>query len=153
MKKEDLKVLVKDASETKALEYHNKVKAKHSKVRHIQHSKWEMQGYLQPNKEYLAIQEAKFIFLLRTRMLDVKVNFENNYRDKSCPNCETSDDTQLHLLECVKLIDGTTLTNSIPVYNDLFGENIEKMLEISRLVENKFKTTKNLSLDGTQVNQ
>ena len=35
MKKEDLKVLVKEACENKALEYLNKVKAKHSKVRDI----------------------------------------------------------------------------------------------------------------------
>ena len=153
MKKEDLKVLVKDACETKALEYLNKVKAKHSKVRDIKHSKWETQGYLQPNKEYLSIHEAKFIFLLRTRMLDVKANFENKYRDKSCPNCETSEDTQTHLLECAKLIDGTTMTNSIPVYSDLFGDNLEKMLKISRLIENNFKKRKNLSLDGTQVNR
>ena len=153
MKKEDLKVLVKEACENKALEYLNKVKAKHSKVRDIQHSKWEMQGYLQPNQEYLSIQEAKFIFLLRTRMLDVKVNFENKYRDKSCPNCETREDSQPHLLECVKLIDGTAIANSIPDYCDLFGDNLGKMLNTSRIIENSFRRRKNLSLEGTQVNQ
>ena len=88
-----------------------KVKAKHSKVREM-----EMQGYLQPNQ--------------KPRMLDVKVNFENKYRDKSCPNCEP------HLLECVKLIDGTAIANYIPDYCDLFGDSLGKMLGTYQDYEN-----------------
>ena len=76
MKEEDLKVIVKKACETKALEYLNKKKESHSKVLHLAHNSWGQQPYLKPNQ--MTAKDAKFIFLLRTRMLDVRINFRNS---------------------------------------------------------------------------
>ena len=86
IKEEDLKEIVKKACETKALEYLNKKKESHSKVLHLAHNSWGQQPYLKPNQ--MTAKDAKFIFLLRTRMLDVKLNFRNKYNEIKCPNCE-----------------------------------------------------------------
>ena len=76
MKEEDLKEIVKKACDKKALEFLNKKKEGHSKVLHLSHPNWEQQPYLKPN-QMVSIDEAKFIFLLRTRMLDIKTNYRN----------------------------------------------------------------------------
>ena len=97
MKEEDLKENVKKACEKKALEFLNKKKEGHSKVLHLSHPKWE--PYLKPN-QMVSIDEAKFIFLLRTKMLDIKTKYRNKYSDVICPICKSADDEQAHLLAC-----------------------------------------------------
>ena len=54
-----------------------------------------VQSDLKPNQ--ISIEESKFIFLLRTRMLDVKVNFRNKHNDLLCRNCKSFPDDQ-HLV-------------------------------------------------------
>ena len=57
--------------------------SKHSKVLHTPHTTFEMQSYLELSQ--ITIMEAKFICLVRTRMLDVKNNFKYKYNDVKCP--------------------------------------------------------------------
>ena len=49
----------------------------HSKVSHIKYGNFMMQDYLKPS--YISIQDAKFIFLVRTRMLNIKANLKNGH--------------------------------------------------------------------------
>ena len=97
----------KKACEDQALEYLNRKKAGHSKVLHLSHSKWGTQPYLQPNQ--MSADDAKFILLLRTRLLDVKLNYRNKHSNLSCPCCESALDDQEHLLDCAKLVDSAEL--------------------------------------------
>ena len=148
LKKEQLQKMVKSACEKSALEYLNQIKLKHSKVMDLQHKCWGKQEYLKPNQ--ISIQEAKFIFLLRTRMLDVKCNFRNKYSDVKCPNCE-SDDSQAHILQCEKLVDTTSIASDLPKYENIFEANCEKVLSVSRIISqnfskrNKLKSQKNVN--------
>ena len=151
MKKEHLKEVVKAACETKALDYLNNKKAEHSKVLHISHTSWEMQPYLKPNS--ISSQEAKFIFLLRTRMLDVRINYRNRYKDIRCPNCEDFPDDQAHLLLCTKLCSGTSVANRpTPDYDNIFNTDLGKMVEVSRLIHSNFKKRKQLLKSKDQNN-
>ena len=77
MTKSTFKGLIEKKVVITALIYLNSEKEKHTKVAHIEHKNLEMQDYLSPNT--ISIQESKFIFLLRTRMLDVR----NNYKGRS----------------------------------------------------------------------
>ena len=95
-----------------------------------------MQPYLKPNQ--ISIIEAKFIFLVRTRMLDVKSNFKNKYHDVTCPNC-TEEDTQSHLLFCDKLVGGSSIVREVPNYSDIFESNLEKIVKVTRIMSNNFK--------------
>ena len=152
MKEEDLKEIVKKACEKKALEFLNKNKEGHSKVLHISHPKWEQQPYLKPN-QMVSIDE--FIFLLRTRMLDIKTNYRNKYSDVICPICKSADDEQAHLLVCKELTQGTELVDPTMKYENFSYTNLEEILKVSRMIQLKFKRRKDLikSLEVTHVNR
>ena len=134
MSKDKFKSIVTTASEKKALEYLNKVKMKHSKVRHIKHKSLELQCYLEP-ENVNSVQDSKFTFLIRTRMLDIKNNFENKYKDQNCIACEKETETQEHILKCKKLSDGNLLIGTLPKYEDIFGTNMEKISTISSIMK------------------
>ena len=151
MKKEDLQKIIKDACKISALEYLNKVKSKHSKVLHIPHSTLDMQPYLKPN--HITIMEAKFIFSVRTRMLDVKTNFKNKYNDLKCPNC-MEEDSQSHLLSCDKIVSQSEIVTEIPKYENIFGTNLDEILKVTRILSKNFKERNKLkSQEVNHVNQ
>ena len=129
--------LVKESALNQALKYLNGLKVKEnqltSKTSHIQHRKIGMTSYLQPNQ--ISIQEAKYLFTLRSRMLDIKCNYRGKSSDILCPSCKQEDDTQQHLLVCSSLnIDGV-VAGSLPDYNDLFSENLSKQVQLSSILK------------------
>ena len=75
---------------------------------------------------------------MRTRRLDVNANFKNKYQDVTCPNC-TEEDTQSHLLFCDKLVDGSSIVMEVPKYSDIFGDNPEEILKVTRIISKNFK--------------
>ena len=109
-----------------------------------------MQKYLK-SKE-VNKYHSKFIFGLRTRMLDVGENYPNKSKTKTCPVCKDSDsvDTQQHILVCPKLLENEIMGNNPPSYQDLFEENVPKQLHISRLIETKFRKRKKLMKKPSQ---
>jgi hypothetical protein len=147
-----LRSLVVKGCRNSALQYLNEVKAKHSKVLHLDHNRWETQAYLKPNN--MSILEAKFIFLVRTRMLDVKANFKNKYRNNvKCANCD-EEETQAHLLFCSKLVAGSSIVKEPPKYENVFSSNIEDILPVTRLMSQNFKLrNKLMSQEVNHVNQ
>ena len=93
--------LVRRKIEETALDYLNKQKMRHSKVLHILHPRLEIQEYLEANDHN--VQESKFLFSLRSRMVDVRANYREKYFVTICPCCELEEDSQEHLLSCYKL--------------------------------------------------
>ena len=150
-KKEDLQKQVKEACKVSAIKYLNNIKSKHSKVLHIPHPTLDMQPYLKPNQ--ITISEAKFIFSVRTRMLDLKTNFRNKYSDVKCPNCE-EEDTQSHLLVCEKLVSPSSIITDVPTYEKIFGKNLEEILPVTRILWTNFRLRNKIkSQEVAQVNQ
>ena len=128
--------IVKEKINVKALEYLNLVKEGHTKVLHITHSSLEIQSYLEANEQ--TVQEAKFLFAARSRMLDVKCNYRGKYFITLCPCCNTEEDNQEHLLYCHKLGDDSTPVDVLPAYEDLFSSSLEKQIKISRILKAKY---------------
>ena len=112
----------------------------HSKVAHIEYKRLEMQNFLRPNG--VSIQDAKFIFLVRTRMLDIKANFQNSHANMLCIACKEEDETQEHLLQCKVLSDENTVVEELPEYGNLFGENLEKQITVAQILNTNFKKRK-----------
>ena len=106
------------------------------------------------NRKYLEIshfEEARAIFMMLTRMIDVKANFKNKYRNLECEICRVEENTQ-HLFKCKKYhglnenIKGETLSevlqkNSIQDIASLLKEIISRQ-EAGRKEE---KSKKNLT--------
>ena len=65
------------------------------------HKKIEIEKYLTGNN--LSVQRGKFLFTLRTRMIEVRANYKKKYPDINCPLCKESEDTQEHMLHCSDL--------------------------------------------------
>ena len=59
------------------------------------------------NKEYiekLHFDEARAIFMMITRMIDIKANYKNKHKSLECNTCGTEDNT-LHLFKCKRYQD------------------------------------------------
>ena len=87
-------------------------------------------------------------------MLDVKENFKNKYSDSKCPNC-TEEDTQSHLLFCDKLISASSIVQEVPNYSQIFGEDLNEILKVTRIMSENFKERNKLkkSQDVNHVNR
>ena len=105
------KSLVEKKEKEYTLKYLNTVKQGHSKVLHINHTVLEMADYLQPNG--IINSEAKFLFMVRSRMLEVRKNFEGKHTNTLCPLCEVEPDTQQHLLVCEELVVSGAIVDSL----------------------------------------
>ena len=83
-------------------------------------------------------------------MLDVKSNFKNKYHDVKCPNC-SEEDTHSHLLFCDKLASEYSIVKEVPKYSDIFGNNLEEILKVTRIMSQNFKLRNQLK--SKDVNQ
>lgn len=95
---------------TKAIKNHikNKIKEVNDKeiedeIRNGRKTKM-MSEYSNEYMEKLHFEEARAIFMMLTRMIDVKTNFKNNHRNLECEICQTEEDTH-HLFKCKKYQD------------------------------------------------
>ena len=100
-------------------------KEKHSKGENLKYKELKTQKYLLSNK--LTSSEAKFLFKIRSRMLDVRANFSGMYKNNlTCQVCFSHTDNQESILSCSALQN----SNKLLKYNDLFSENLDVVLPI-----------------------
>ena len=74
------------------------------------------------NKTYiekLHFEEARAIFMMLTRMIDVKANYKNKYKTLQCETCGVEENT-LHLFKCKKYHD---------ISEKADGETLEEILQ------------------------
>ena len=74
------------------------------------------------NKKYinnLHFEEARAIFMILTRMIDVKANFKNKYSNLECDICNVEDNTQ-HIFSCKKYED---------LNGNIKGNTLQKILK------------------------
>ena len=128
---------VEKAVRMKAFKDLIKVKNSHNKVKEIVYKEFKLQEYLKPNS--FSNFEAKFAFHARCRMLKVKKNYKQSYKQLFCPICsKNSEDTQQHLLECESLVNPNILTVKVPEYNHLFSDNLDEQVSIVRMLKENF---------------
>ena len=120
-----LKAFLKKIIGEKALSYLNKIKSNHSKVLHIEHKKLDIQEYLQP-MNVVNIQSTKFLFLARTGMIDLKVNFRNKFRnyDLNFPLKCDEKDSQHHRLHYKKIQTLALSSLDWPAYDHLNSDQV-----------------------------
>ena len=88
----------------RALEWLNSEKKSKSEV--VEHSELLLQNHLLPN--ILGNKQKKLLFLLRSRMIDVKVNFSEKYKNnKLCKICKEESESQEHVLKCKEIVKET----------------------------------------------
>ena len=151
LSKETFRVKVKKAIERAALIWLMEEKGKKSKVKNLNHDVLKMQNFLAGSE--LETAEKKFLFQMRSRMLDVKCNFKNNYTNLSCPLCSLKEDDQKHTLECSVLLHNITDVAIETVnYDDIFEDDIHKQAKILRIFINLWKKKKIMLKEGCHPN-
>ena len=140
MSKFSLKQVVGKKADAKALQFLNSKKG--NKCIQVSHKKLEIQKYLMPNP--MSNIQRKFLFQLRSRMLDLKVNFQGSHQKFLCELCKNHQDDQKSLLICSQLDSQNSLVESIPKYEDIFDEKPEVQIKIVSILQEKFKLRKHL---------
>ena len=142
MKKTVFKKIVRGKIIEAAFKYLTEKKKQHSKLNYIKYDMLKIQKYLTIEK--FTNENKILLFKLRTRMVDVKINFKNKYSTANlrCRLCHGEDESQEHLLDCnVLILNCLELYNDSDVqYEDIFSENVAKMLSAVRLFSKVLKT-------------
>ena len=146
MSKQKFKTIVKEKISQVAFVFLQEEKGKLSKVKDLQYNKLKIQPYLLPNN-LADVRLAKFVFSLRSRMLDIKCNYKNNHSDLCCPVCKAENDDQQHLLLCEGLKD-FSVADKLPNYEDLLGNNFEKVIVIARILKKQYEARKSIMKDS-----
>ena len=108
---------------------------KKSKTQGVQHNTLQLQKYLLPNS--LNNQQKKLLFLLRSKMVDVRDNFRERYKnDKICKICNTEVENQEHVLLCTEITQhANVLIDDQVEVSDIFADEVEKQSRITVLFE------------------
>ena len=72
-------------------------------------------------------------------MLQVGANFKGTNPNPICPLCKVGYDSQNHLLICPKLCDENSICKETPNYDDLFSENLQKIMVVAKILNQKYK--------------
>ena len=137
--KDAFKKYVKTKVKEKAFKYLKDLQNSHSKSQNIQYKEVKLQEYLKPASS-MTIKEKSFIFMARSRMLDVKCNFKIGKSDLLCRKCGIENESQKHILSCKALQDNSLINSDYsPSYEDIFGSNIDKIELIGQILMEKFK--------------
>ena len=94
------------------------------KGKDLKYSKLKTNEYLISNK--FTVQQSKLLFKIRSRMLAVKMNFKNKYKDNEvllqCKICNNGEmDDQQHVISCPSIANNQNINFK---YSDLFSENL-----------------------------
>ena len=112
-----------------------------SKVMDIEYKSLKIQEYLVSSN--LVTREKKFLFQLRMRMIDVKINFRNSHAEISCPLCEDVEDTQQHVLKCPFLVTNQLVMASSGIaYDHIYQDDVQKQSDVTRVFMEFWKIRK-----------
>ena len=98
-----------------------------------------LEGSLYFKDSRFSSELSKLIFMLRTRMYDIKFNFRNKYinTDLKCRLCQTQDESMEHIYQCditIRIMGPLSC-----LYEDIFSENIEIVMKTAKKTEDLVK--------------
>ena len=88
------------------------------------------------------VKEKKLLFLLRSRMFPVKMNYQQKYSNLLCSLCSRTEESQEHLLACEEIVNEEELKLCLMrknvLYRDIFGPPSKQTesIKIWSVVEN-----------------
>ena len=143
MNKLKLKETLKKRVPEVAFQYLINIAETHSKVHHMMYTNLDGMQYLEDHR--ISAEQAKLIFKFRTRMVNVRNNFRNNYACPSCPLCGVHQDTQEHLFHCIMIQKHFQPTTE---YTDIFSNDCDRLCDVAVNLE-KIVDIRNRLLEDT----
>ena len=112
-----------------------------SKTKEVKFEKLEMQPFLKTNKLSSNTSDTtklgKFIFALRSRMVELRGNFSSKSTNTNSKLCAEHLDSQQNLLICKSLNTNNAMVAAPSRYDDLFCDDVEKQMMIGILLRDK----------------
>ena len=144
MKKNTWDNMIDKAIHERALQELNKVKAKYSKVPHLNHEYLKMIQYLKPNLFKSSNEEIQLIYKLRCRVTETKKNYQGMYDEFLCDECGEEEESQQHILECRIVLDMNKEYKEMTKYEKLFYGTVSEQVLIARLFKQNMDIKENL---------
>ena len=126
------KRIIKMKVEEFALREMNLIKVKRRKSDYLHSSSFETAKYLLD--ERFSKLEAQLLFKLRSKTLNLKMNFPSQHSNLMCKVCKLFPESQSHLLQCPQIVEKLQLLslNKKIDENHIYG-NVEKQEVIVKL--------------------
>ena len=77
-------------------------------------------------------------------MFDVRTNYAGGLNDLNCPLFQLEEDSQKHLMYCLKFNGESDLVSVMPKYEDLFGTELNEKILVSRIINQRFLKRKQI---------
>ena len=123
--KEKFREIIKRKTKILAVKHLSELKMKHSKTKNLDTSKLKTAEYLLSKN--LKKEEMQTLFKLRSRMINVKLNFKSSHRENIwCQTCHLFPESQQHLTVCPTL---KSRTKYLVDFNQLDHNMIFQKLE------------------------
>ena len=132
LSKAKFKNIIMKKIENHALAELNKLKMKHEKSDYLNSSSFKTAQYLVDEK--FSKSEAQLLFKLRSKTLNVKMNFSQMYSDNLCRVCKLFPESQSHLLQCPDILPKLKLlSNSEKIEEKYIYGDIDKQLKVVKI--------------------
>ena len=102
LSKEKFKDYVTKKAKIQQLHFLKTLKKKHTKSEFVDCTELKTAEYLKA--PVFNTKQKQLLFKLRSRTLDVKLNFPGHHRDLLCRSCGIYQESQGHLLQCAPLV-------------------------------------------------
>ena len=88
----------------------------------------------------LTRNQVSIIFKARTRMLKVKSNYKNGYKDLKCRICGNEEESQKHIMEECEALNKKfkVITKGM-----IFQEDVNELREVAKIIENRIEKLEN----------
>ena len=124
----------------------NKLKKNHSKLVYLNCQDIKPAEYL--NCPQFNTKQKQLLFRLRSKTLDVKMNFRGQYKDLWCISCGLFPESQGHLIQCPQLVTKLNYLSgktSKLNENDIYS-NMEKQEVILKIYNDILEVRDNLNM-------
>ena len=118
------------------------MKQMHSKVKDLKHNRLKIQEYFLPKGiENFTKEEIQFIFQMRSKVTNVKINMKGQYETLECSACLADNESQKHVYECELIWRERNIVNiEKPDYEKIEWGNVIEKIIVSRIFYENLKT-------------
>ena len=135
MKKPEFRKMLKTSIEKKALQY--LLEKRGSKSCEIQYRNMKMAEYLSPNYEQLSLNDQRYIFAIRNRMIEIEHNFRKQLLEEKCICGEEI--TRQHIYSCQNF----DINIEYLPYERIFEEHVNIQKQIYLRFKKNYENRKN----------
>ena len=100
-----------------------------------------MQDYLRPNDtNNMKKEDAKMIFRIRSKAMDLKMNMKNKFYEFECSVCFLEEESQEHVYQCKKIWEIRKQSSSkIPKYEEILWGEVNEKLKVANILSENMK--------------